>query len=221
MLANETLPILFQNDELLVVNKPAGIAVHPGPRTPHSVEALLPALAEAIGQRRLPTLMHRLDRDTSGCLILARKYSAMRRIAKLFETRGILKTYWAIMDELPATDEGMVDAPLAKVSSAEAGWRMVVDPAGKSAFTEWKVLDRAARLIEFRPRTGRTHQLRVHANCLGSAITGDPVYGPTKNPAISMRLHARQLDIPMLDGSVLQVIAPLPEGWPAPAENII
>lgn len=213
MLTPNDLPILFRNAEFAVINKPAGLAVHPGPRTPHSVEDLLPKLAEALGQRRLPTLMHRLDRDTSGCLLLARKPAGVRRLSQLFEAHKIAKTYWAIMETMPQEDEGIIDAPLAKISSAEAGWRMVVDPAGKTAITAWRVRDRAARLMEFRPQTGRTHQLRVHANCLGSAILGDPVYGSIKTPGTLMRLHARQLDLPLPDGTWQQVIAPLPEGW--------
>ncbi|WP_439534716.1 RluA family pseudouridine synthase [Polymorphobacter sp.] len=209
------VPILYQDQRLLVIDKPAGLAVHPGPRTPHSLEALLPAIADRAGIRRLPTIMHRLDRDTSGCLVLAITPASVRRVAGLFEQRLVHKLYWARLDALPEEDSGTIDAPLAKVSSAEAGWRMVVDPAGKRAVTRWRILDRPARLIEFRPETGRTHQLRVHANCLGTSIENDPVYGPIRGSAGRplMRLHARMLEIPMSDRDPLTVTAPLPAEW--------
>ncbi len=207
----DALPILHCDDELLVLDKPAGLAVHPGPRTPDSLEALLPDLALRLGQRRPLVLMHRLDRDTSGCLLLARRPAGVRRLSRLFETRQVEKLYWAILDRLPAQDSGTIEAPLAKISSAEAGWRMVVSKGGKPATTHWQVLDRAARLVAFRPLTGRTHQIRVHATCLGSAITGDPVYGEAGDTA--MRLHARALALPRADGSRLAVEAPLPSDW--------
>jgi tRNA pseudouridine32 synthase/23S rRNA pseudouridine746 synthase len=209
------VPILYHDDSIIVLDKPADLAVHPGPRTPHSLEALLPEIARSLGSRRLPTIMHRLDRDTSGCLLLARTPAAVRRIASLFETRQIRKTYWALLDALPEADSGTVDRPLAKISSAEAGWRMVPAPDGKHAVTHWQVLDRDRRLIEFRPETGRTHQLRVHANCLGTAIQNDPVYGPSagRSGPSGMRLHARSLAIPMPDDRLVDVTAPLPLNW--------
>lgn len=207
----EDLPILHCDDELLVLDKPAGLAVHPGPRTPFSLEALLPGLARRLGQRPLPLPLHRLDRDTSGCLLLARRKSAAARLSRLFEAGQIEKRYWAVLDHLPEEDSGRVDVPLTKVSSAAAGWRMVASPAGKPAQTLWRVLDRTAGLVEFRPLTGRTHQIRVHATCIGGAIAGDPVYGSSQGP---LRLHARQLSIPKADGTRLVVEAPLPVGWP-------
>ena len=208
------LRVLHCDADILALDKPAGLAVHPGPRTPHSLEALLPDLAHHLGQRRLPVILHRLDRDTSGCLLLARHKGAVRRLAQLFEARQVQKTYWAILETLPATDSGIIDAPLAKISSAEAGWRMVVDPRGKTAITHWQIMDREARLIAFRPLTGRTHQLRVHANCLGTAIVGDPVYGQADPGGATMRLHARQLRLPLPDGTPLEITAPLPQDWP-------
>jgi tRNA pseudouridine32 synthase/23S rRNA pseudouridine746 synthase len=212
------VPILYQDAEILVIDKPAGLAVHPGPRTPHSLEALLPGIMQAAGGRRLPVIMHRLDRDTSGCLVLARTRAGVRRVAGLFEGRAVRKTYWALLDILPEADAGTIDAPLMKISSAEAGWRMIVDPSGKPAVTHWRVLDRAARLVEFHPETGRTHQLRVHATHMGSAIMGDPVYGSaaarTEIGAVGMRLHARAVEMEMRDGVRRRVVAPLPAGWP-------
>jgi tRNA pseudouridine32 synthase/23S rRNA pseudouridine746 synthase len=204
--------LLYRDTHLLVIDKPAGLAVHPGPKTPDSLEDFLDVLA--FGNNRLPVISHRLDRDTSGCLILARHPKAVRQVAALFEAGTIEKSYWAVLETLPDVDSGTIDAPLHKISSAEAGWRMVIDPRGKRAVTHWLVLDRAARLVEFRPETGRTHQLRVHAASIGHAIIGDPVYGAGKGP---MRLHARALTIPYTTEAPLAVTAPLPGDWPSQA----
>ncbi len=207
------LPILHQDRDLLILDKPAGLAVHPGPKTPVSLEGLLPALARSLSLRRLPTPMHRLDRDTSGCLVLALSVPARRALAALFEGRAVQKTYWAILSQLPQADHGLVDAPLAKYSTKAEGWRMLVDPAGRPAQTRWRVLDRAARLVEMEPLTGRTHQLRVHAGLIGGAIEGDPVYGTAGGGG--MRLHARKLVLPLQPESPVCAVAPLPPDWPA------
>ena len=211
-IAGTKIMALYRDTHLLVIDKPAGLAVHPGPKTPDSLEDFLPALA--LGNHRLPVISHRLDRDTSGCLILARHPKAVRRVAALFEAGHVQKTYWAVLDSLPDADSGTIDAPLLKISSAEAGWRMIIDKRGKRAVTHWQVIDRAARLIEFRPETGRTHQLRVHAASMGHPIIGDPVYGAGKGP---MRLHARALNLPYAETAPLQVTAPLPGDWPSQA----
>lgn len=202
--------ILYIDAHSLILNKPAGLAVHPGPRTPDSLEDYLPALRQ--GFTRTPQPAHRLDRDTSGCLVLGRHPRALKRLAALFSTGAVAKTYWAVLSSLPTEDQGTIDAPLFKISSAEAGWRMVIDPRGKRAVTHWQVLDRAARLVEFTPETGRTHQLRVHAASIGHPILGDPVYGDGQGP---MRLHARRIVIPYAaDAPPIDVSAPLPDDWP-------
>lgn len=202
------LTVIFASRDVVVINKPAGIAVHPGPKTPHSLEDDLPGLA--IGGFR-PVAAHRLDRDTSGCLAVARSRRGVKWLAAAFAGGGAAKVYWAILSALPAASEGLIDAPLAKISSAAAGWRMVVDPAGKPARTHWRILDPALKLVEFRPETGRTHQIRVHAAHLGCPIAGDPVYGDGSGP---MRLHARALAITLPDGSEITATADLPAGWP-------
>jgi tRNA pseudouridine32 synthase / 23S rRNA pseudouridine746 synthase len=204
--------ILHRDTHLLIIDKPAGVAVHPGPKTPDSLEDFLEDLA--FGNQRLPVIAHRLDRDTSGCLVLARHPKAVKRVSQLFEASQVEKVYWAVLDSLPDADSGTVDAPLHKISSAEAGWRMVIDKRGKRAVTHWQVIDRAAKLVEFRPETGRTHQLRVHAASLGHPIIGDPVYGDGKGP---MRLHARSITLPYDAAAPLSVTAPLPADWPAQA----
>lgn len=185
-------PILLQGRNWFVIDKPAGLAVHPGPRTPVSLEALLPLYAPG---RPAPQAVHRLDRDTSGCLLVARRASSLRNFGAAFSAGSVHKLYWSIVLNPPATDKGVVSAPLLKQSSAETGWRMVVDDRGKAARTNWEVLDRmdGLALVAFRPETGRTHQIRVHATLLGpgSAIVGDPVYGE-RGPH-GMMLHARSL----------------------------
>ncbi len=203
--------ILFVDAHVLILDKPAGLAVHPGPATPHSLAAHLIALRQ--GFVRAPQPAHRLDRDTSGCLVLGRHPKALKRLTSLFAEGKVAKTYWAIVDGAPEGDSGEIDAPLAKVSTAAAGWRMVVDPRGKSAVTRWRVLDRGPRsLIEFTPLTGRTHQIRVHAATLGTPIAGDAVYGTAAGPLL---LHARHVAVPYRDGgAALEATAPLPAHWP-------
>lgn len=205
------LRILHQDRNALVIDKPAGLAVHPGPRTPQSLEDLLPSLV--LPGRFPPHPVHRLDRDTSGCLLLGRSRGAMKAFAELFATRAVRKTYWAIVDGEVEADEGVIDAPLRKLSSAAAGWRMVIAPTGQPARTAWRLLARGPRraLIEFRPETGRTHQIRVHATQLGPgcALWGDPIYG--KRHVAAMLLHARRLDVPAVrEAPAFSAAAPLP-----------
>ncbi len=203
--------ILLVDAHVLILDKPAGLAVHPGPATPHSLEAHLIALRQ--GFVRPPQPAHRLDRDTSGCLVLGRHPKAVKRLTALFAAGHVAKTYWAIVDDAPADDAGEIDAALAKVSTAADGWRMVVDTAGKAATTRWRVLDRGARsLVEFTPLTGRTHQIRVHAATLGTPVAGDPVYGLGRGPLL---LHARHVAVPYRAGDApLTATAPLPAHWP-------
>lgn len=206
--------VLFIDAETLVLDKPAGLAVHPGPRTPHSLEEMLGELR--FGFERRPQPVHRLDRDTSGCLLLSRNPRAHRRLSAQFEAGEVGKTYWAVVDGHPGETEGLIDLPLEKRSSKTQGWRMVPDPRGKAAQTRWRVLERGERhaLVEFRPLTGRTHQIRVHAaSGLGIPISGDPVYGEGRGP---MLLHARHLMLDRGPGrNLLDVTAPLPQSFHA------
>ncbi len=201
-------PELYIDAHLLVIDKPAGLAVHRGPRTPHSLESYLRELR--FGFERMPQPAHRLDRDTSGCLVLGRHPKASKKLGALFEAGRVEKVYWAAVEGAPAADEGLIDAPLLKVSTKADGWRIVVDPKGKPARTLWRVLDRkpGRALIEFRPETGRTHQVRVHAAHIGHPLLGDPVYGHAHGP---MQLHARSLTIPYKDDAPLTVVAPPPD----------
>ncbi len=181
--------VLFLDGEALVIDKPAGLAVHAGPRTPASLEDHLHQLR--FGFERSPSLVHRLDRDTSGCLLLARNPKAHRRFTQAFEEGRVTKTYVAVLDGIPDAREGLIDLALAKVSTREEGWRMVPDVGGKPAVTRWRVAAvRNGRAVAiFIPETGRTHQIRVHAaQGLGVPIAGDPVYG---RGGAAMLLHSR------------------------------
>ena len=205
-------PVIAQGRHWFAIDKPAGLAVHPGPRTPHSLEQLLPAMAPP--NRPVPQAAHRLDRDTSGCLLIARRPSALRRLSAAFAEGRVEKLYWAIVLNPPPEESGRIDAPLTKASTREGGWQIHPDTSGKPAATGWRILARAPgrALIAFRPETGRTHQIRVHATLLGpdAAILGDPVYGAAD--ALGMMLHARSLDFPDPDGGPdrLHAEAPMP-----------
>lgn len=203
--------ILFEDAEALVIDKPAGLAVHPGPRTPESLERYLPQLR--LGFQRPPQIVHRLDRDTSGCLLLARNPKAHKRFSRAFEAGAVAKTYLAIVDGVPDAEEGRVELALAKVSSREEGWRMVPDARGKPAATRWRLVEardgRSALLLE--PETGRTHQVRVHAaSGLNLPIAGDPVYGRSGGP---MLLHALSLRLDRPGKQPIAAEAPLPPSF--------
>lgn len=204
---------LFIDGEALVIDKPAGLPVDTPKRGGESVESRLDELK--CGFKRLPTAMHRLDQDTSGCLLFARHPSARALFQQAFESGAVEKTYLALVAGEIAEPEGEIDLPLAKKSSAEAGWRMVGDPKGQRAITRWRRLaSRDGRtLIEFRPLTGRTHQIRVHAReGLGAGIVGDRVYGVPGGP---MLLHAARLVVPRPKKPAIDVTAPLPSHWGA------
>jgi len=205
--------ILFIDGDAIVIDKPNGLPVDAPRLGGDCIEYRIGELM--LGFKRPPTAMHRLDQDTSGCLLFARNPRARAEIQQRFEAGAVEKTYLAVLGGVLAADEGLIDLPLAKVSSAEAGWRMVGDRDGKlgakSARTRWRKL--AVRdgktLVEFRPLTGRTHQIRVHAReGLGIGIVGDRVYG---YPGGEMLLHAARLVVPRGSKPTIDVTAPLPE----------
>ncbi|HEV7266590.1 MAG TPA: RNA pseudouridine synthase [Falsiroseomonas sp.] len=196
--------VLHLDQEVLVLDKPAGLPV--SARTGESLEAWLPALR--LGKRRDPQPAHRLDADTSGCLVLGRTAPMLARINALFAERRVEKVYWAVLRGVLREPDGVVVAPLRKVSSAARGWRMEVHPAGDPARTAWRVLGRAPGLtwVELRPETGRTHQLRVHCAHLGAPILGDAMYGG--GDAGGLHLLARAIGLPL--DPPLRVTAPVP-----------
>ena len=206
--------VLFLDGEALVIDKPAGLPVDPPRDGSLSLENHLESLT--FGFQRRPQAVHRLDRDTSGCLLLARNPKAHARFQRAFEAGAVEKLYLAVLGGVPAGEEGVVDLPLRKVSSAERGWRIVPDPKGKPARTRWRVLDArdGLALVEFRPETGRTHQIRVHAATgLGAAVLGDPVYGRAHRAG--MMLHAAGLVVPRGAKPAVEAEAPTPERFAA------
>lgn len=208
--------ILFVDAEAIVIDKPAGLPVDSPRSGGDSIAAALDELK--LGFRRPPVPVHRLDRDTSGCLLLARNPKAVKRFARAFEQGDVDKTYLAVVDRELAGREGLIDLPLRKISSAEEGWRIVGHPEGQPAQTRWRLLAvRDGRsLVEFRPLTGRTHQIRAHAReALGAPIAGDPFYGsggglPSTGSGQRMMLHALRLLVPRAPRQPVDVTAPLP-----------
>ncbi len=200
--------VLFIDGEAIVLDKPAGLAVHPGARTAESLEDYLHHLR--FGFRRLPLPVHRLDRDTSGCLLLARNPKAMKAFQRAFEEKRVAKSYVAVLDGVPGAEAGTVAMALGKTSSAEEGWRMVDDAAGKAAVTHWRLasVKDGRAIVLFEPETGRTHQIRVHAaSGIGIPIVGDPVYGAGRGP---MLLHALSLGLERAGKQPVEARAPLP-----------
>ncbi|WP_112383414.1 RluA family pseudouridine synthase [Sphingomonas carotinifaciens] len=201
--------VLFIDGEALVIDKPAGLPVDPPRDGAISLENHLDSLR--FGFQRWPQPVHRLDRDTSGCLLLSRNPKAHARFQQAFEGGLVEKRYLAVLDGL-VEGEGVIDLALAKVSTRETGWRMVPDVSGKAARSGWRAIrqEGGRTLVEFRPETGRTHQIRVHAAAgLGVAVVGDPVYG--RADAAGMLLHAANLKIDRGAKDPIVASAPVPE----------
>ena len=215
-----TIPILYEDGEALVIDKPAGLPVD---RPKRGGPCLADHLEELkLGFLRRPVAVHRLDTDTSGCLLLARNPKALKRFNRAFEERLVAKTYLAILDCALEEDSGTIELALSKISSAEKGWRMIAARKGKNAISHWERIEtigeeagaRQRSLLRFRPETGRTHQLRVHAlQGLGTALLGDPVYGPVRGQnkgAPRTMLHAESLRIARPGKSDITAYAPFP-----------
>jgi len=203
--------ILFIDGEALVLDKPAGLPVDAPRRGGESIAARIGELR--CGFQRPPTAMHRLDTDTSGCLLFARNTKARAVFQQAFETRSVEKYYLAVVSGEVAEAEGVIDMPLAKASSEQAGWKMVADDHGLEATTRWRrlLVRDGSTLVEFRPLTGRTHQIRAHAReAFGRGIVGDRVYGVPGGP---MLLHASRLVVPRPGKATIDVTAPLPEAF--------
>lgn len=189
--------LLYRDGLILVIDKPPGIPVHRGPKGGESLEDGFGTLR--FGLPRDPSLAHRLDRDTSGCLVLGRHRKALERLGHLFKQGKIAKTYWAVVEGTPATEEGLIDLPLAR-RDATRGWWMKVESTGAPSQTRWQVLGRheGRTWLALYPLTGRTHQLRVHCAASGWPIVGDPIYGLRRtDEAETLHLHARAVRIPL------------------------
>ena len=207
--------LLYRDALMLILDKPPGLSVHAGPinsaNRRESVEDHFDALR--FGLPRPPALAHRLDRDTSGCLVLGRHHKALAELGKLFRSGAIGKTYWAIVDGSPKTDEGVIELPLGRLD-ATRGWWMKHDPQGRPAVTRWTVRGKTAAMswLALEPLTGRTHQLRVHCAEMGWPIRGDAVYGnaPRSGGPI-LHLQAREIVVPLYKNrEPIRVVAPVP-----------
>lgn len=208
--------ILHEDDALIAFNKPAGLAVQGGSKTTKHLDGMLEALARN-GDK--PRLVHRLDRDTSGVLVVAKSASSAAKLAKAFQRHEVEKLYWALVAGLPPLPEGIIDKPLAKVASGSRPDFELVQAGGAGALkakTRYRTIARAGKIsawLALQPLSGRTHQLRVHCQIMGCPILGDPKYGgPSARPdgaPQGLMLHARELDLPHPDGGRLTLEAPL------------
>lgn len=215
--------VIHRDDQAIVINKPPGLATQGGTKTDIHVDGLLDALMYEREDR--PKLVHRLDKDTSGALLLARFARSAGYFAKAFSSRTARKVYWALVVGVPSIEDGMIDLPLAK-QPGTGGEKMHVDEEnGLPARTRYRVIERAgnrAAWVELQPHTGRTHQLRVHLSAIGFPIVGDGKYGGkdaflTGTISRKMHLHARRIRIDHPDGGHVDVRADLPQHF---AESI-
>ncbi len=207
------IPILYEDGEALVIDKPGGLPIERPRAGGASLEDHLDDLK--LGFQRPPVAVHRIDTDTSGCLLLARNPKALKRFARAFEERLVGKRYLGILAGVPAESEGTVYLALSKISSEEKGWRMIPARKGKPSTTRWRVVAEAGgcALVEFTPETGRTHQIRVHAaSGIGLPLLGDPVYGDGKGAARTM-LHAAGIEVPREGKPPITATAPLPDDF--------
>lgn len=208
--------IVHEDDALIAFNKPPGLAVQGGSKTSRHIDGMLAALAKSDERYRL---VHRLDRDTSGVLVVAKTPSAAAKLSKAFQRHDVLKLYWALVAGLPPLEQGIIDKPLAKAASrGRPDFELVQADieGGQKATTRYRTIARAGKVsawLALQPQSGRTHQLRVHCAAIGCPILGDPKYGgPSARPdgaPTGLMLHARELDIPHPDGGRLTLEAPL------------
>jgi RluA family pseudouridine synthase len=187
--------VLHRDGLILVIDKPAGLAVHAGPSGAPNLEECFDALR--YGLPRPPALAHRLDADTSGVLVLGRHPKALAKLGRLFSGRDTAKTYWAVVEGAPPAREGVFDWPLLKLNT-RSGWSVKVSDKGQTAVTGYSVLGSAPGMawLELTPETGRTHQLRVHCARAGCPIVGDRLYG-TAAAGQQLHLHARAIVLPL------------------------
>jgi tRNA pseudouridine32 synthase / 23S rRNA pseudouridine746 synthase len=193
--------LLYRDDLMLVLDKPPGLPVHAGSGGGPTLEASFDALRFELTER--PVLAHRLDRDTSGCLVLGRTRQAAKQLGRLFAEGRVEKLYWAVVEGGPHVDEGRIDLPLKKRDGERHSWRMMAAPDGQEAVTFFRVLGRAEgrSWLALRPLTGRTHQIRVHCAAMGFPVAGDWIYGASpadRRPQhTALLLHARAVTVPL------------------------
>ena len=214
--------ILYEDDHVLVLNKPFGLAVQGGTGTKRHIDGMLAGMADRFGDR--PRLVHRLDRDTTGVLLVAKHREAAAKLGRIFQTRSAAKTYWALVKGVPKPHQGKVEAPLVKAAGPDGDRVRKALPGEQEvamhATTHYSLIDRVASKaawMSLKPVTGRQHQLRAHMALIGHPIVGDNKYGGDKNtPAEQiedkLHLHARRLVLPHpYSGDKIDVTAPLPE----------
>jgi tRNA pseudouridine32 synthase / 23S rRNA pseudouridine746 synthase len=204
--------VLYRDGLMLVIDKPVGLPVHRGPKGGTSLEGYFDALR--YGLPRAPALAHRLDKDTSGCLVLGRHRKALAHLGLLFKHGKVGKTYWAVVEGAPTAGEGTIDLALGRLDVTR-GWWMKPDPEGQPAVTMWKVMGRASGLswLALEPITGRTHRLRVQCAAMGWPILGDNIYGNApRSGGPVQHLHAREIVVPLYPKrEPVRVAAPVPE----------
>ena len=208
--------VIYEDDEVLALNKPSGLAVQGGTKTTRHVDGLLSAWGEGLER---PRLVHRLDRDTSGVLVLGKSPQAAAQLAGAFAKRRAQKIYWAIVAGFPKPGEGTIELPLAKKGVGDREMMVpsdMKDPRAETAETEFKTIARAgprAAWMALWPHTGRTHQLRAHMLAIGHPILGDPKYNNEASQALSeglkLQLHARRLILPHPSRGTLALEAPI------------
>jgi RluA family pseudouridine synthase len=189
--------VLYRDALMLVIDKPPGIPVHKGRGEGHNLESYFVHLQ--YGLPNPPSLAHRLDKETSGCLILGRHRQALNTMGKLFAEGKVEKVYWAVVEGCPKDEEGIIDLPIRAIEPDKKWkWRQMASPDGQPAVTHYKVIKsfEGKSWLELKPKTGRTHQLRVHCSAMGFPIIGDYFYG-TETPDRRLFLHARAITIPL------------------------
>jgi len=213
--------ILFENEFVAILNKPFGIAVQGGSKTTRHIDGLLAGMADRFGGER-PRLVHRLDRDTTGVLVVAKDRQTAARLGRLFQTRSVQKIYWALTRGVPKPHQGKVEAALVKSSGPDGDRVRKAKPGeqdeAQHATTHYAVIDKVATKIAWvslKPVTGRQHQLRAHMDLLGTPILGDQKYGesepsPVENVENKLHLHARRLAFKDAHLGIIDVTAPLP-----------
>jgi tRNA pseudouridine32 synthase/23S rRNA pseudouridine746 synthase len=206
--------LLYRDGLMLVVDKPPGLPVHRGPKGVEAFEDYFDALR--FGLPRPPALAHRLDRDTTGCLVLGRHRKGLALLGKLFKQGKVGKTYWAVVEGGPTQEEGRIEFALSKRDESR-GWWMKADPNGMPSLTTWKALGRCVdpslTWLALNPITGRTHQLRVHCAEMGFPIVGDAIYGNAPRAGgPTLHLHSREVVVPISKNKPpVAVTAPVPE----------